>query len=178
MDFIRLILPLLAPWPLWGVRRSLAVQWKGMSMEQKNTLQWAYEYGLKHGLGESMRAICWQESSAGLNLENEEDGSYGRYGGKALIVATRLYKTWPDQPSEAMVHFVQRLLLTDHAFAAEHCVRELRYWQKKRGADQWTKVWASYNAGNSWWNGKGYAADIRAKINFLRKATKKGTADD
>ncbi len=172
MDFIGLILPLLAPWPLWGGRKRLSVQWASMSDEQKDRLKWAYEYGLKYGLGESMRAICWQESSVGADLENDEDGSFGLFGGKALIVATRYYKTWPAQPRPELIRQSRYMLIHNPKFAAAACVNELRYWQSKHGADQWTKIWASYNAGWSWWNGKGYAADIMAKIKFLRNATK------
>ena len=172
MDFLRLILPLLVPWPLWGARRSLALLWKEMSAEQKKTLQWAHDYGLKHGLGESMRAICWQESSGGVNLENDKDGSYGPFGGKVLIVSTRFYKTWPGKPRPELLKQTKYMLINNPAFAAAACVNELQYWQKQRGADQWTKIWASYNAGWSWWKGRGYAADITAKIKFLRTITK------
>ena len=142
-----------------------------MSSTQKERLQWAYDYGLEHGLGESMRAICWQESSAGLDLENEKDGSFGLFGGKALIVATRFYKTWPYRPRPELIRQSRYMLINNPRFAAAACVNELQYWQKQRGADRWTKVWASYNAGWDWWNGKSYAADIWAKIKFLRVET-------
>ncbi len=171
MQFIRLILTLLAPWPLWGARKKLSVQWLSMTDGQKEWLKWSYDYGNQHRLGESLRAICWQESSAGLDLEHESDGSYGLFGNKALIVATRCYKTWPGRPTKSQIETVAQRLQAEPVYAAQACVDELEYWQGKRGEDRWTKVWASYNAGWSWWNGKAYARDIMAKIKFLRTVT-------
>ncbi len=172
MDFIRLILPLLAPWPLWGARKKLSVQWASMTPVQKHWLKFAYDYGRPHQLGESLRAICWQESSAGIHMENLKDGSYGLFGGKALSVATRHHKTWPGRPTTYQINVVAVRLKIEAIFAAQACVDELEYWQGKRGEDRWTKVWASYNAGWKWRNGLGYARDIMAKVKFLRTVTK------
>ena len=172
MDFIRLILPLLAPWPLWGGRKKLSVQWASMTSVQKQWLMFAYDCGAPHQLGESLRAICWQESSAGSDLEHESDGSFGLFGNKALIVATRHYETWPGDPTKKQVATMRRRLINEPVFAAIACVDELEYWQGKRGEDRWTKVWASYNAGWKWRNGLDYARDIMAKVKFLRTVTK------
>lgn len=169
MSFIRLILTLLAPWPLWGARKKLSVQWLSMTDVQKDWLKWAYEQGKPVGLGETLRAICWQESSAGAALKNKKDGSWGMFGVKALSAATRHFDTWPDRPTKEQIDGIAESLLKDPWFSAKMCIAEIAYWQtKRRGFNQWTMVWASYNAGWDWWYGEDYAADIMAKIKFLR----------
>ncbi len=140
-----------------------------MSESQVNTLKRAFAWGKQHGLGETMRAICWQESSCGLDLENEPDGSYGWFGNRALIVASRIYERWPDRPTEYEITTCRDKLLESFEFSAQMCFREITYWQTKYNRGEWTKVWASYNAGNEWENGRWYAQDIKDKIMFLRK---------
>jgi len=144
-----------------------------MSDEQLKTLQRSYNFGYALGVGESMRAICWQESSGGVDLENEEDGSegsYGHFGINPVIAATRVYKTWAEPPSKYQVTMMI-LALEDFNYGATMCQGELYHWMDEHGIGQWTKIWASYNAGNEWEKGKKYAQDIRDKITFLREVT-------
>ncbi len=173
MQFISRILALFFPLSLLGkyVPKSLQKEWDIMSDEQITILGWAYTKGLDHGLEETMRAICWQESSAGDDLENEEDGtegSYGYFGANPVIVATRVFGTWPDRPSAWHIQMAKDAL-KDFDYGADQCVLELQHWLDEYLPGEWSKVWASYNAGYNLRDGKGYAKDIKAKIMFLRR---------
>ncbi len=178
MQFIKLLLPILFPWPLWCRqlawtirKKNLADQWAVMSIGQKIVLMHAYQFGSEYYMGETMRAICWQESSAGMDLENEEDGSegsYGHFGINPVIAATRIYKTWPEPPTGRQVAVVITYL-EQFEFGARQCRDEIIYWQGKYAPNHWTKIWASYNAGHDWKKGRGYARDIMDKIIFLRE---------
>ena len=167
------ILALFLPLPVLGLaRRDLQHEWDMMSDKQITILGRAYTAGLDHGLEETMRAICWQESSAGADLENPEDGtegSYGWFGINPVIAATRVFKTYPYRPTDAQINIVKVMSQTNFEKSAEYCYKEIEYWQDKYLLGEWTKVWASYNAGYKWKNGKGYARDIKAKIMFLRR---------
>ena len=145
-----------------------------MTDDQRTTLKWAFEWGSGYNMGESMRAICWQESSAGADLENEEDGtegSYGYFGNNPVIVATRVYDTWPDRPTDHQIAECKEQLLIDPEFCARQCRDEIIYWQGEYQPNHWTKIWGSYNAGHKYWKGKGYAREIMDKIIFLRGVT-------
>ena len=166
------ILALFLPIPVLGLlRRDLQHEWAVMSEDQVATLARAYKAGLAYGLAESMRAICWQESSAGLDLENKEDGtegSYGYFGANPVIVATRVYGTWPSRPSDQQITLI-KFGLKSFDYGVIHCTKELEYWINQYLPGEWSKVWASYNAGHEVANGKGYARDIKEKIMFLRR---------
>ena len=173
MEFLARILPL-ALWPFRALSKAapptLAEQWAIMTPGQKAVLQWAYEQGTPHGFGQTMRAIAWQESSAGADLENPEDkggGSWGIFGTSALSAWHRL-NGWLTPYTEADLAAIAERLKNEPVLAAKSCHSELRYWQDVHGADRWSRIWASYNAGNEWEKGEDYAKAIQAKIRFLR----------
>ena len=176
MQFIMRILALFLPIPVLGriasERRKADLQheWNMMSNEQITILGRAYVAGLDHDLAETMRAICWQESSCGYDLENEEDGtegSYGYFGANPVIVATRVFKTWRKRPTDNQIQVCKNALM-GFEYGAEQCVLELQHWLKEYLPGEWSKVWASYNSGYNLRDGKGYARDIKDKIMFLR----------
>jgi len=136
------------------------------TLDQINVMQQAYDFGKPHNLGWSMAAISWRESSAGVNMANWSDPSFGPFHNFINSVAARHGVMGDDR---AMMVLAMRLF-NDFDFAAQETVNELNYWISRHG-ENWPLVWASYNAGNNWNSprGAGYAEDIRQKIVFLRE---------
>lgn len=143
-----------------------------MSISQVDVLTWAYEKGKPHGFAQTMRAICWQESSAGADLENKKDrrgGSYGRFGTTLFSARARVNREIKTEtphlfiPDDLIIH----LLKTNHDVAAHQCLLELRFWYRTWGED-FHRIWASYNAGHDFRKGRSYADQILAKVRFLR----------
>ena len=173
MEFIACISLLAIPWPLRAlIRPSLEDEFAMMTAEQRQVLRWAYDKGKPHGFGETMRAMVWQESSAGKRLRNPKDkrgGSYGRFGTTLVSARNRsyLFREAGLRPStdEEMIE----CLVMFHYIAAKHCLAELKFWDRIRG-ENWMDIWASYNDG---WTitgqGPRYADQIRAKVRLLRR---------
>ena len=142
-----------------------------MSDEQITILGWAYTKGLDHGFEETMRAMAWQESSCGVKLRNPGDkggGSWGIFGASAHSAFHRLYG-WDRCATPKELRDVAEMLVKYPEKAAAICIKELNAWSDKCGRNQWSLIWASYNAGNEFENGEDYAKDIKAKIMFLRR---------
>ncbi len=132
------------------------------SKSQLEIAQFAYDKGRQHGFPQTMRAIAWQESSFGVNLENKSEGSCGIFGNKADIVCTRLLQDGRIASKEA----VREWLMDDAYFAANQCIAELNFWQDRR--KNWNDVIRSYNAGWHLENGDRYLKEIRSKMDYLK----------
>lgn len=177
MDFLARIAALILSWPLRALAQALDMslpgQWRNMSAAKLEVARWAHERGKPHGFGETMRAIAWQESSFGFNLENPKDkggGSYGIFGNCAKVVGRRFRREFPPYLREGyLLKMVANRLKVEREFAARACLEELRYWYQTHGED-WPRIWASYNTGWEWdsRDGRWYARQIAKKINFLR----------
>ena len=128
------------------------------SAKQREIAQFAYDRGKPHGFQKTMKAIAWQESSLGVNLENEQEGSCGIFGNKVGVVYRRLLQRGMIADKES----IREWLIEDRDFAANMCIAELKYWDSKR--DNWDDVIRSYNAGWDLRNGNRYLKEIRAKM--------------
>ncbi len=128
------------------------------SAKQREIAQFAYDQGKPHGFPKTMRAIAWQESSFGVNLENKAEGSCGIFGNRVDIVCIRLNQDGRASSEEA----VREWLMDDAYFSARMCIVELKYWDSKR--DNWDDVIRSYNAGWNLRNGNRYLKEIREKM--------------
>lgn len=124
MNFIKSLLPMLLPFPILGgiVARMdrmarLQYEWDRMSNGQKKVAQAVAQYGLRYNLSETMRAICWQESSFGIHLSNKKDGSYGYFGNRSQIVAIRHFNIWPEYPSFEQEEAIIAKLVVNWEFA-------------------------------------------------------------
>lgn len=152
--------------------QNLERQFQLMSTQQKEVILEAFELGKPFGFEYSLAAICWAESSAGLVNENSSDPSYGLFG---ILLATALARVkdidldWEDTP-ERREELIE-LLKHDTPFAATFAIQELRYWQKRRGYNNWTNIWASYNGGNRYKKSEPqkYGRGIKKRINILKK---------
>lgn len=141
------------------------------SMEQLWTLQKAYDHGEPQGLGYTMAAIVWKESSAGLKLSRKdgEHWSMNSYGPFHILLKTakkrRGCSSWNCSG-------VKRKLLNDFQYSADLATEELEYWSQRLGS--YRKAFAAYNAGNAWSGKKGmsYSRDIRNKIQYLQQCVR------
>lgn len=136
-----------------------------LDSDQIITLVKAYQAGAGEGLGLTLAAVAWQESLAGKVKVNFADPSYGVFHANLNTAASREGVT-----GNYRKNLLAQRLLDDFDFAAEHALKELRYW-KDRHAGDWRLIWASYNGGNSWDSprAKNYADRIRDKITQIRK---------
>ena len=148
-----------------GIMASAVIYPQGLfasrfSAKQMEIAQFAYDKGKPHGFPQTMRAIAWQESSLGVNLENVAEGSCGIFGNRADIVRNRV--SWKVLTTED----ARQLLINDRDFAASMCIAELKFWQDRR--KNWNDVIRSYNAGWCLENGDRYLKEIRSKMDYLR----------
>lgn len=141
------------------------------TLEQLWTLQKAYDHGESKGLGYTMAAIVWKESSAGLYL-SRKDGEHwamNSYGPFHILLKTakkrRGCSTWNCSR-------VKRKLMNDFQYSADLAVEELEYWSQRLGS--YRKAFAAYNAGNAWSGraGSAYSKDIRHKIRYLQQCVR------
>lgn len=141
------------------------------TMKQLWTLQQAYDHGEPQGLGYTMAAIVWKESSAGLKL-SRKDGDHwamNSYGPFHILLKTaknrRGCTTWNCRN-------VKRKLLNDFQYSADLATEELEYWNGRLGS--YGKAFSAYNAGNAWRGraGTAYSRDIRNKIQYLQQCVR------
>lgn len=141
------------------------------TMKQLWTLQKAYDYGRPYGLGFTMAAIVWKESSAGLKL-TRKDGTHwsmNSYGPFHILLKTaknrRGCKAWNCSG-------VRRKLMNDFQYSADLALEELEYWNERLG--DYRKAFAAYNAGNDWRGqaGAAYSRDVHKKILYLQQCVR------
>lgn len=141
------------------------------TLEQLWTLQKAYDHGESKGLGYTMAAIVWKESSAGLYL-SRKDGEHwamNSYGPFHILLKTAKRRrgcvSWNCKG-------VKQKLLNDFQYSADLAFEELSYWSDRLG--NYRNALAAYNAGNAWRSrdGKAYSRDIRGKVRYLQQCVR------
>ena len=140
------------------------VCFKTFTTEQQVVMQDAYDYGKPRGYGWTMAAMAWQETSAGDQMINWSDPSFGIVQIN-IKTATKRYKltTWKEQ-----LAFVNRLV-SDNEFTINAASDELDFWKGVHKGNM-RKMWASYNGGYNY-KAKApqhYSDGIAKKINFLK----------
>lgn len=135
--------------------------------KQKDVLQTAYDYGSEHGMGWSMAAIAWKESSAGKRMVNWSDPSFGVY--HVLLKNAAHSKGFSSDLEPLRAISVAARLVYDHDYSAKESLKVLKFWNYQHEGD-WIKTWASYNAGYNWTGpaGQRYTKDIQKKIRYLK----------
>ena len=136
---------------------SEASQCPRFSWSQKYILELAYRTGEPMNMGESLRAIVFLESSAGVNLANNRTLDYGLAGIHLKTAVARFPGTTPER------------LMYDHTFNLLNSAIELDYWLGRTNGN-WLESWARYNGGNRLskrnWE---YAQKVRKTIRLFRK---------
>jgi hypothetical protein len=123
--------------------------------EQKEVIQNSYRYGKSMNLGHTLAAISIVESSAGKQKTRfRNDASFGHYH---ILLKTAFKRLGADTEDE-QIQIVLRLYY-DQRYGANLAITELLYWKQRHYGD-WKKMVASYNAGNSWENGKNYVDKV------------------
>jgi len=144
-----------------------------LSFEQELNLKYAYDFGKRFGLGESVRAIVFRESSGGINLENSEVMACGW--------AQILVRTWKKRYEEDLrgLNISDRkicdVLKSDVDLNLLAAVEELKFWQKVHGRNNWKKIYASYYAGYNYKSKDGveYSRKIVSHLKYMRKYFRK-----
>jgi hypothetical protein len=111
----------------------------------------------------SLAAIAWKESSAGKYMINLQDPSAGVF--HITINNALVYLKWKDTNFNR--NRAAQLLIQDFQLAANFAMINLQFWKDQHG-NNWNRIWASYNAGHSWKNGRKYAKDIASKVRKIR----------
>ena len=122
-----------------------------------------YEFGKPYDLGYSLAAIAWKESNVGKFMINLQDPSCGFFHNNINTVMSRRGIT--DTPFNRNV--LCQKLINDVPYSASEAVAELAYWRTVHKTN-YTKIWASYNAGWSYTNGLNYSQDIKNRIKVLK----------
>jgi len=158
---------LLAKWstaPI-DIKEQLIDEYKSFSFMQRENLKSACKLGEPFNLCYSLAAIGWKESMAGKYKVNISDPSCGFFHNNLKTVLSRA----GTRDTSFNRNVACQALIDNFQYAAGEAVAELEYWRSVRGKYSWTAVWASYNAGWKYENGKDYAQDIRYRIWFLQK---------
>lgn len=146
---------------------------------QLDNLHYAYQFGEQYqksgkakehserynnnGLGYIMAALAWQESSAGINLKGKSGHqAYGIFQNYLPTLRSRVKEVGWNMTDSEIIHMVKK-----RKNSAAWAYIELSYWLNRHNGDM-RKAIASYNAGNNWKAGNGYASEVIAKANYLK----------
>lgn len=150
------------------------------SNEQLDNLQFAYAFGEQfqksgkfkehnnrydnNGLGYIMAGLVWQESSAGIMTGHNKDKhhAYGMFQNYLPTLRARTEQMGWKMSDKEIIKMVQK-----RSHSATWAYIELSYWLERHKGDM-RKAIASYNAGNNWKAGNGYAGEVIAKANYLK----------
>lgn len=145
---------------------------KSMNHVQRSNLVMSFQVGKKEGFGETLSAICWQESKAGQYLVNLSDPSFGLYHNLISTVLSRL----GVKNNEYYRNKYANLLIEDRNFASSMAIEELKFWHgyhksKKGNKSIWELTIRSYNAGHNHLitEADEYYINIQNKIKALRQ---------
>ena len=134
--------------------------------DQKKVLLDSYSYGKPFGLGYSLSAIAWKESSAGRNLENSSDPSYGVHH---ILLSSAMKRSGSEFKRKKLA----KMLKENHKLSAIFALKELVFWKKalNKKDRNWRNVWAAYNGGYRYKKRapQQYAYDIAKKISWLKQ---------
>jgi hypothetical protein len=146
---------------------------------QLENLNYAYQFGEQfakdgkyktpetrynnQGLGYVMAAILWQESSAGLKTKGKSGHqAYGIFQNYMPTMRNRLKQIgWNMSDAEI------KRMLKNRSHSASWAYIELSYWLNRHNGNM-RKAIASYNAGNNWKAGDGYAKEVLEKAYYLK----------
>lgn len=138
--------------------------YKKFDNQQLANMQDAYDYGKRRGYAWTLAAMAWQETSAGKQMINWNDPSFGiiQINMNTAIKRYKL-KTWKQQ-----LDFANKLA-TSNKFAVNAAADELDFWKGVHKGD-FRKMWASYNGGYNWKSKhpQAYSKGISNKIAFLK----------
>lgn len=116
-----------------------------------------------NGLGYIMAALAWQESSAGTNTaKGKGHHAYGMFQNYLPTLRERVKQVGWKMSDEEIVRMVK-----SRKNSATWAYVELSYWLDRHKGDM-RKAIASYNAGNKWKAGNGYASQVIEKANYLK----------
>lgn len=143
---------------------SILLDAKGFSTGQLHVLTKAKEFGKPHNLADSLPAIVWQESSAGIHRENYLSGCFGigHIRLRTYLDRHKIKRTYKNQV------IYKKILTENDDLNLQAMVDELLFWKKVHDGNR-LKMWASYFAGYDVKGGLDYARDIQEKIKILRK---------
>jgi hypothetical protein len=144
-------------------RQCPVLAYEGLTDNQMGVMYKAYQAGKEHDMAYSLAAIAWKESSAGKYMVNLQDPSAGAF--HITINNALVYLKWEDTNFNR--NRAAQLLIEDFQLAANFAMINLQFWKDQYGSN-WTKIWASYNAGYNWKNGVKYSQDIARKIKKIK----------
>lgn len=134
-----------------------------LTASQQHVLQESYAGGAPLDLGFTLAAIALQESSAGNHRVNWGDPSFGVHH----IYMKTAASTLEVQEGIPQVLLALRLAVDDD-MNREMALGVLTYWRERHSGD-WERMVMSYNAGNKFWNGRGYLTRISRHVRQLQQ---------
>jgi len=150
----------------------MSISLYAFSAEQEKTLEFAYQFGKRYGLENTIRAIVMKESSGGIHLKNKHINACG--------IAQILVRTWKRRYRDDIAHLhisddaICSLLKRDDELNLLAAVEEIKFWQHVHGKNAWNKIYASYYAGYNYSSseGKEYAKKVIKWIKFFKRYDK------
>jgi hypothetical protein len=150
--------------------KALEKEFKNMSFKQKQLLVKVFVIGKHFDLENTLTAIAWKESQAGLIPINVADPSCGVFHNMLSSVSRRHNNQYNTSYKR---NWLCTKLITDLDFASSEAISELLYW-KNYHKNNWNNIWGSYNAGFNYDStvGKAYSKDILNRIKVIKKYIK------
>ena len=151
-----------------------------MSQAQRNFAYKCIEWGEKnYGMGHTLAAIAWMESSLGEDTDHGEEKSYGPFGlsreSAAKVLSTSDFARKPVNRRDLEGN--HELAATASILIFADNIRYIRQWHRNReltitDREAWQKASQVYPGRTNWQNRAEYGRIFRLRVAFLRILTK------
>lgn len=157
-----------------GICFSCSLTENNFTHDQKQVLYDAYEFGnnveLKHynggDLGYVFAAIAWQETCAGVRVQNSSPGHHA-YGVFQIYLPTAMTRAKRANLGISKAD-LKALLIEDSSVSASFARMEIEDWDKYHKGNL-RNMLASYFGGFSWKKHYWYANAVTSKLEWLKK---------
>ncbi len=146
--------------------KSLLLDWKQSSIEQKETMYRVYMYSSNDDLSFSASAIAWEETSNGkyeIQLSDNSGGTWdcGLFGNNTKTVLDNMGL----KHSSYNKKMICTDLVKDEFLSYKFMIKQIDYGKKLHGKN-WRKIWGTYNGGTI--PNKGYGDRIALRIQVIK----------
>ena len=142
-------------------------QWFKLKPYQRINLIRIFQRAAEDDLSWTAVAIAWEESKYGrFQMGFPKNGSYDcgvMHNNTTSVLARKGLK-----PSLYNKLGVCTSLIVNPEESYLEFVKEVRYWERVRGAGEWSAIWRGYNAGYTG-GGKNYSTMISRRIRTVKK---------
>lgn len=147
--------------------KEIETQWFNLKLYQKINLVRIFQRARKDNLSWTAVAIAWEESKFGrFQIGVLGNGSYD-CGVMHNNTTSVLSRKGLNSSLYNKIGVCTNLIMNPEESYLEF-VKEIRYWKRTRGVNNWRAIWRGYNAGYTA-GGKNYSIMIGRRITIIKK---------